>query len=180
MRVIWIIGAALCLAAPAPAQQSASFKLEEYAFNAGGHPDGGAVATSASFTVSLDAIGEGLAAGGAASPSFLMSNGFPAAYPPPGEVGNLRFTGLTTLAWDADGSTGDYALYRGSLGPPIDPGYGSCVLPAHPGPVSTDTTLPGAGQTLFYLATARNRLGEEGTKGFASTGSERGNPGPCP
>ena len=37
-----------------------------------------------------------------------------------------------------------------------------------------------AGACLFYLVTARNRLGEEGTKGYRSPGIERPNDAPCP
>jgi hypothetical protein len=38
---------ALLLCFPSLAQQSASFKIEEHAFNAGGHPHGGVVMVSA-------------------------------------------------------------------------------------------------------------------------------------
>ena len=41
----------------------------------------------------------------------------------------------------------------------------------------TDVTAPG--KFFLYLVTVRNRLGEEGTKGF-STNGERPNPTPCP
>ena len=33
---------------------------------------------------------------------------------------------------------------------------------------------------LDQLVTARNRLTEEGTKGFTSAGAQRSNPAPCP
>jgi hypothetical protein len=45
---------------------------------------------------------------------------------------------------------------------------------------AADIQSPPAGSGFFYLATARNRLGEEGTKGFASSGTRRVNPSPCP
>ncbi len=34
--------------------------------------------------------------------------------------------------------------------------------------------------TLLTLVTARNRLGEEGTRGFRSSGAERPGLSPCP
>jgi hypothetical protein len=42
------------------------------------------------------------------------------------------------------------------------------------------TFRPSSGATFFYLATAKNRLGEEGTKGYRSSSVERPNPTPCP
>ena len=43
-----------------------------------------------------------------------------------------------------------------------------------------DCVLLMHGDVLFYLVTSRNRLGEEGPKGFDHLGVERGNPVPCP
>ena len=52
---------ALLLVLPVYAQESASFKLTEHVFNAGGNPADGAVLASASFRIKLDAIGESVA-----------------------------------------------------------------------------------------------------------------------
>ncbi len=75
---------AFCLGGFVLAQQSASFKLEEHTFNAGGNPDQGAILTSASFRISLDAIGDAVAATGLTSASFQLDTGFLTGYPPPG------------------------------------------------------------------------------------------------
>ncbi len=162
-----------------PGQESSSFKLIEHTFNAGGHPEAGVVATSSSFRVTLDAIDEGLAGTALTSASFLMDSGFTASFPPPGEVENLRFISEITMIWDADSSMGDYALYRGTV-PGITPGYGACLLPTPASETATDLTLPTAGQALAYIITSRNRLLEEGTKGFTSAGLPRSNSAPCP
>lgn len=44
----------------------------------------------------------------------------------------------------------------------------------------SDPLAPSAGTGFFYLVTARNRLDEEGPKGFQSLGVEEPNPDPCP
>jgi hypothetical protein len=173
-RVILLLG--LSIGSVVLAQQSPSYRLSEHAFNAGGHPHGGIVLTSASFQLSLDAIGQGVAAGTVTSASYAVEGGFVASFPPAGEVSGLRFTDAVTLAWDADGSVGDYCLYRGTVATPFDPDYGAWVPPTLTGEITTDSTTPsGPGDVLFYLMTARNRLGEESTKG-----SGRANPNPCP
>jgi hypothetical protein len=176
MRSTCIVVAGLLLAAAASAQQSPSYQITESTFNAGGHPDGGIVLTSASFQMSPDAIGQSVAAGTVTSASFAMGGGFVASFPPATDVSGLHFTNAVTLAWDADGSVGDYCLYRGTVSNPFDPNYGSCVPPAISGETTTDSTTPSnPGDVLFYLVTARNRLKEEGTKGAG-----RANPNPCP
>ena len=166
----------------AHAQQSASFKVEEHAFNAGGRPLDGMVATSASFRLTLDALGEAVAGRDLASASFALDGGLVPAYPPPGEVLLLRFTSPTTLTWLPERSVGEYDLYRGALlvsdlssADPAD-----CLEPAIGTEGTTDPDSPAAGQGFFYLVTAENRLGEKGTKGFRSDGTERGTLAPCP
>jgi len=166
----------------ASAQQSASFTLEEHVFNAGGHPQAGTIPTSASFQITLDALGEGLVAAPMTSASFQMEGGFGSAYAPPGEAENLQFTDATTLIWDPERSRGSYALYQGLVTVPFGAGYGLCEQP--PPILATETAtvtdLPGTGDALFFLVTARNTLAEEGPKGFDYLGVERGNPVPCP
>ena len=183
MRQAMVVAGLLLLAiGAASAQQSTSFQLEEHVFNAGGHPQSGAIPTSASFQITLDALGEGLVAPPMSSTSFQMEGGFVSAYPPPGEAENLRFTDTTTLVWDPERSRGGYALYQGLVMVPFDADYGLCEQP--PPPLTTETAtvtgLTGVGDTLFYLVTARNTLGEEGPKGFDHLGAERDNPVPCP
>ena len=98
MRILSIgFGALLLLTGAVLAQTSMSFKLSEHVFNAGGRPYGGTVATSASFKISLDAIGEGLLGTALSSASFNIDSGFGSAYPPPLEVSGLLFTDKVTL-----------------------------------------------------------------------------------
>ena len=158
------------LVIPAFAQQSANFKLVEQVLNAGGHPSGGVVMASASFNVTLDALGESVVQGGIASASFRMNAGFATAYsPPPGEVVNLVFADTQTLNWSAVQGDFVYDLYRDNT----SDGYGNCEQEDVPGPPATDSSTPAAGNVFFYLVTVKNRLGEEGTKGLRSDEIER-------
>ena len=167
-----VLGGAV-LALPALAQQSASFKLTEHAFNAGGNPEQGLVLDSTSFRVTLDAIGDSVATIGMTSPSFHMDGSFGLSYPPPGEVLGLRFSDHQTLHWDPEKSVGDYNLYRDSLSNLSGGGYGLCVQLELPDETTTDSDTPPSGDSYFYLVTAENRLDEEGTKGSTSSGVER-------
>ena len=162
------------------AQQSASFKLEEHAFNNGGHPLDGTAFTASGFAVSLDAIGDTVAGPTLTGASFQSDPGFVAAYPPPREVLNLIFqSDKQTLAWDPERSVGRYNLYRGDLSS-LPGTYGSCLQAGISGESAADVTEPVPGQGFFYLVTAENRITEEGTKGFDSTPAERDNSSPCP
>jgi hypothetical protein len=174
------LGAVFFVSNSAFCQSSANFKLQESVLNAGGNPSGGSVLSSASFRIRLDAIGDGLAQQGMSSSSWEMDTGFLAAYPPPGEVQGLRFgPGRTTLLWTPERSVGAYNLYKGSV-PAFLPEYGVCSQSGLIAETATDTTAPLAGGAQYYLVTARNRLAEEGTKGFASSGVERSAGSPCP
>lgn len=175
-----VLGTGPLVTSPASAQASASFKLQEHVLNSGGHPDGGSVLASSNFRIRLDALGESVTGPGLASFSWRMDSGFVSAYPPPGEVTQVRFdAGGVTLSWDAESSVGAYELYRG-VAPGFLPGYGSCNLSGLTAETAADTDVPSAGVAFFYLVTARNRLSEEGTKGFDSSETERPNPNPCP
>jgi hypothetical protein len=162
------------------AQQSSNFKLVEQAFNAGGHPRDGTVLVSASFRIRLDAIGDPVAAAALSSSSFHMGGGFVSAYPPPGEVLGLLFTDEENLAWGIERSVGTYAIYRAATTTLPGLGYGTCLDSALTDESYTDSDLPSSDQAFFYLVTALNLLGEEGTKGYDSFGAERPNPAPCP
>jgi hypothetical protein len=167
----WTWPLALLLTSAALAQSSESFDLEEQVLNAGGAPAGGAVPGSAGFRVTLASIGEPLAGTGAASGSFAIDSSFAGAYLPPGEASGLVFPNAQTLEWAPERSTGDYNLYRGSLGE--FPGFGTCLRQGIPGETVTDDDPVPSGGGFFYLVTASNRLGEEGTKGFQGDGTER-------
>ncbi len=167
--------ALLLLAGPALAQQSSSFQVTESSFSAGAE-----MLTSTAFQITLVSAGQGPAGTAVSGPSFSVEGGVVAALAPPGEVSDLRFTDEVTLQWAPDGSVGDYAVYRGIVTEPFDSDYGSCLPPAVTMESAMDAQEPLSGQTFFYLVTARNRLGEEGTKGFDGGANERGNTTPCP
>ncbi|HKQ60270.1 MAG TPA: hypothetical protein VJS92_03230 [Candidatus Polarisedimenticolaceae bacterium] len=162
------------------AQNSASFKLQESVLNAGGHPEQGTTLSSAGFRVRLDALGQSVAAPLLGGPSFHLEAGFVSAYPPPGEVRNLLFPDRQTLVWNPERSIGRYEVYRGPLASASAGGTGICFASNLPAPTTTDASSPASGQGFLYLITARNRLGEEGTKGYRTNGVERPNPAPCP
>lgn len=169
----------LACASPAWAQQSAGYDLREHTLNAGGHPAGGVVPVSAGYRITLDAIGAPVAAQGALSASFQLSGGFVAAHRPPGEVKNLRFgADAVSLAWDAEPGAGTYQVYRDLLSALA--GGGVCAQTGITAPQASDPQAPAIASGYFYLVTSRNSLGEEGTKGFASSGAERLNSLPCP
>ena len=172
--------AGVALAGLATAQQSSSFQMTEYTFNAGGHPAQGTILTSGSFQLTLDALGDAISGTATNSSSFSIGNGFPASFGPPLEAQNLRFTDAVTLAWDPDGSVGEYELYRGQVVAPFDPNYGSCLSAGITDLTATDFSAPGPGLAFFYLVTARNRLDEEGSKGLDPDNLERDNSFPCP
>jgi hypothetical protein len=173
MRVPVLILASLVAFLPVLAQQSTSYKLTEHTLNAGGHPAGGTVPSSASYRISLDSIGDGAVKMGMSSASFTMDGSFGACFPPPGEVHGLHFTDPQTLVWDAERSAGDYNLYREPIGSLTGGGYGTCLQQDITGTAATDADPVPSGEGYFYLVTAENRLDEEGTKGTESGGATR-------
>jgi len=172
-------GALLLLAWPAAAQDSTSYKITDSAVNAGGHPAGGIVLTSASYRVTLDAIGETVAGHLLSGASHGMEDGFVPGYRPPTEVQGLRLTDSQTLLWDAERSVGAYNLYRDLISNLAGFGYGLCQEGGITALTTTDSATPPPDGGYFYVVTAANRLDEEGPKGFSSTGGQRGNLSPC-
>ena len=85
------------LVLPILAQQSTSYRLAEHTFNAGGHPSDGVVLSSASFRITLDALGDSVAGHAVTSASYQIEGNFVARYVPPGEVSNLSFADSSTL-----------------------------------------------------------------------------------
>jgi hypothetical protein len=167
--------AGLLLALPAMAQQSISYQLTDHTFNAGGRPEGGVVAASTSYQITLDAIGDAVSRRGLSSTSYRMDGGFVGCYPPPGEVLDLSFLDPITLTWHPEGSVGDYNLYRDLMSDLSGLGYGTCEQQEIGDNTTTvdDTDDLSPGEGYFYLVTAENRLDEEGTKGRNSGGTER-------
>ena len=144
------------------AQQSANYKIDQSTFNNGGNPS--PVLTSSSYQVTLDCVGDGLAATGLSSSSYGIDSGTPADDRPPGEVTNLLFTNITTMTWNPEPSVGSYNLYSGDV--TTLPGtYGTKSQSGIASPTTTDSQTPASGHCLFYLVTATNRVGEEGPKG---------------
>ena len=177
----WLVVAGCLVGGLAWAQQSPSYKLQESVLNNGGNPSAGGFASSSSYRITLDALGEGVLGTGLSSGSFRMDGGFVGAYPPPTEVLGFRFDppGKSTLAWNPERSAGTYNVYRAAVS--TLPGtFGNCFQSGVGGTAATDAAAPGAGAGTFYLVTARNRLSEEGTKGHRSNGVERSNGAPCP
>jgi hypothetical protein len=167
----------LLAAVGAKAQTSTNYQNKEHVVNSGGNP--APTLTSTSYKVTLSSIGDGLLATSMSSSSYQMSGGFDEAYPPPGEVQNLRFTSKTNFGWNPEPSVGTYNVYRGLVSG-LASGYGSCIQSNLTTPSTSDGTTPAAGQCFFYLVTAKNRLGEEGTLGKNSAGTPRPNTSPCP
>lgn len=174
--VLLVLSAAVGLAM---AQASASYRLTEAFVGFGGDPANGTFAASSSYEIRLDAIGGAALGAGVSSAGYRVQSGFAAGYPPPREVRNQRWTSNETMVWDPDGSVGSYSLYRG-LTAGLPDGFGACLLSSFTGETATDPSVPPLGSAWFYIVTARNALGEEGTKGFGSNGTERPNPSPCP
>jgi hypothetical protein len=181
MRKVLAVLAGLLGVGLAAAQVSTSYKLTEHVFNAGGHPAEGVMLTSTSYRVTLDAIGDSVTGYGLSSASYRMDGSFGFCFPPPGEVTGLHFTDHQTLVWDAERSVGVYNLYRNLMSVLSGGDTGTCEQHDLTATTATDTDpAPSAGDGFFYLVTAENRLAEEGTKGWRSSGSERPNPLPCP
>jgi len=171
---------ALTIGGAAIAQSSASYKLTEFTFNNGGDPRDGSSATSANYTIRLDAIGDTAVAAALSSASHHAAGGFVSDYPPPGEVTGHLFASKTTLTWSPEKSVGSYDVYRAAISSLSGLGFGTCLQSGLTAETATDVTTPSAGQGYFYLVTARNLLGEIGTKGYATSGIERANAAPCP
>jgi hypothetical protein len=176
---VWLAAVCGLAAPPALAQQSGSYRLESAVTNEGGRPLQGVVLSGSAFRISLDAIGDAVAASGFSSISFRVDGGLVAAYPPPGEVQNQKWTNASTMTWDPEKSIGVYEVYRGLISG-LPGGFGACFQSALPGTTAADGTTPPIGDGWFYLVTAKNGLGEEGTKGYQTGGAERSNSLPCP
>ncbi len=174
MRTVLTCTALLALAGPALAQTGTTYRLEEQALNAAGHPNGGSLMTGATYQITLDAVGDSVAAYALTGSTFSVDAGLVAAYPPPGQVSGLMFTTETDLEWAPEGSLGDYNLYRDLMSNLTGLGYGACEQQGISGTATTDSDAVPASDGFFYLVTAMNSLAEEGTKGFQASGGVPG------
>jgi hypothetical protein len=158
------------------AQQSPSYKLREHTFNAAGHPHDGSILTSASFKIALDALGEDMDGSSLSSASFRVKGGFVATFPPPGEVTDLVFFDPNTLHWSEESAVvqtgGVYNLYRDPASG-LPGNFGECLETGITTPGTHDLAEPPVGESYYYLVTAMNGFGKEGTKGFQTDNAER-------
>jgi hypothetical protein len=173
------VAAALLPAGRVAAQQSANFHVDNGTLNEGGRPQQGVSMAGSSYRISLDSIGDATAAPALGSASFRLDTGLVETFAPPGEVMNQRFTNASTMTWDVEKSVGVYEVYRGLLSG-LPGGFGACFQSSLAGTTAADAANPPAGDGWFYLVTAKNHLGEEGTKGYQSSGAMRSNASPCP
>ena len=174
LMLLLLLGA---LASPAAAQSSTSYKIGESSFNNAGDPLNGVTLACPHFHIKLDSVGDGTVLAGLSSASFRADGGFVSHYRPASEVTAVRFTNPATLQWNAEPSAQWYEVYRATSLPGT---FGTCFANDLTATTVADASTPAIGSRFFYLVTARNRLREEGTKGFGSTGAERPNTLPCP
>jgi hypothetical protein len=159
-----------------PAQTSANYQNKEHVINNGGNPAPALISTN--YQITLSSIGDSLSGTGMSSAGYQIDGGFEGAYPPPGEVLNLLFTGKTTFQWTTESSVGTYNVYRGNVAN-LASGYGSCFTQGLTVTNAIDAADPSPGQCFFYLITAENMITEEGTMGNNSSGAKRTNASPC-
>lgn len=170
------------LAAPALGQQSSNFNVKGSVFNAGGNPRSGSVLSSASFRITVDAIGDNVTPGMMSGPSFQIDGGVVLQFRRPEEVTGLLFLTNQAMMWnDAEKSVSPtYNLYRASVTTLPSLIYGSCEQQGLGSPTTTDADEPSPGDGYFYLATAENCIGLEGTKGFQGDGVTMRQGSVCP
>jgi len=189
MRTIGCLATAaalLGLSGPVSAQSSTSYQIEQLSFGAAGIPVRGAAPESTSYSMTLASFGDTVVAEGLTSAGYSVGVGSNTASHPPGEVaatcgsdggGCVSFLDTQVLVWPAERSAGFYNLYRDSMSGLVGSGFGQCVQQGVIGTSWTDNAQVPAADGFFYLVTVVNRLGEEGTKGFAIDGGaaiERG------
>jgi hypothetical protein len=174
MKTFFAAAAVLAALANVHAQSSASFQISDSVVNAGGHPQQGQTMGSASYRVSLDAIGDTVSSG--ASATYASASGFAGRYRPPGELGNLRFNAKVNLTWDYDIGLTKSNLYRGTTAA----GAAACYQPNLQGNSFLESTSPSADSGWYYLVGAENLLGEEGPLGTGPGGAPRATVAACP
>ena len=163
-------------AGPAAAQESPSFRIDR---GTRGSLSGSAVLQSSSYRVSRSSLGMPSGRDPVTGTSVAASNDWTATLRPALEVRRLRFADARTLTWDLDRSLGSYRVYRGDLesivGMPA-----ACIGTAPNGQGFDAPEIPAAGQGQFFLVTAVDAAGVEGTAGTASGGAARLVHGACP
>lgn len=174
MKTFMAMVAVLAALTGVHAQSSSSFQISNAVVNAGGHPQQGQKMQSATYQVSLDAIGDAVRNG--ASATYVSGSGFVGRYRPPGELGNLRFNAKINLLWDYDRGLTKSNLYRGTSAA----GAAACYQPNLPGNSFLEPTSPSVDTGWYYLVGSKNLLGEEGPLGTGPGGAPRAPVAPCP
>jgi hypothetical protein len=177
-----IVALVIMIMVPAAIQPhpGADYRLDEHSLNAGGRPAQAVFSSSPGYRLGLESIGDPIIGCALSGASFRLQGGLVPAYLPPGEVAGLAFLpDQLTLTWLSEPASTVYDVYSGSISS-LPGGYGFCAATRVAGISWIDATTPAPGNGLFYLVTGVNRLREEGTKGHATGGAERGNPAPCP
>jgi hypothetical protein len=96
----------------------------------------------------------------------------------PGEVSGIAWSAADRVSWDPLSAAAGYRVYRDDLGSLSYQSFGACFVEVSDSEL-LDAEQPGAGEARFYLVTAVDLAGEEGTLGFG-THAERSNFTPCP
>ena len=98
----------------------------------------------------------------------------------PGDVPLLDFTNSSQLRWSSIPQASVYDLYRGMTGGPPSGYYNhACLGSGLPTGTFTETAIPPAGYSYYYLAAGRNCFGQ-GPTGDDSNGTPRPAPPSCP
>jgi hypothetical protein len=175
-----VAAAALLVVVGLPVGARSDVQVDDPAIHAGGHPAQGVVLSSTGHRVTLDALGEPWRATPLASAGYRVQGAFVASYPPPLEVGDVRFADGSTLGWAPERSVGSYRVYRGAIDELGSGGYGSCLQSGLVEESAVDVDTPVVGEGFVYLVAAVNRLEEQGSLGTDSAGTPRESAGPCP
>ncbi len=100
----------------------------------------------------------------------------------PGDVQNLSWSDNDTVVWETAPSAAEYHVYRGPVSELSLAKFGTCQDGIDANRTDTtldDMTLPAAGDAFYYVISAEDSGGNEGTLGLASC-VERSNFTPCP
>ena len=170
-----LLGAVLSvtLAGLAAAQSSNSYVLETWSINSGGVVPASEPVVGKPYRLSLAAIGDPVYPVPLSGASFTLDAGSVEPWRPAGEVPGLRLDDAALLDWDTAPGARLYNLYRGDLIGLSSPSAGSCLQSDIPVTSAADNASPPSAGGFFYLVTATDRFGKEGTWG---SGNSAGTP----
>ena len=150
--------------------ESASFRLTRSEFAS---IDGSTLLLSSSYRLSRSTLGDSIAELSLSGSSFTLATDWTATLPPALEVESLRFESTSRLIWQVERSLGTYRIYRGG------PTTQSCIGQAAQTHFE-DAALPSPSSAFYFLVTAVDAGGVEGSAGRSSSGSLRTPSGSCP